>query len=51
MGIIRAIKQTVGGTLADQWLEVIEPENMGGQTVQEKEQTEKVGKIPSPTDR
>ena len=35
MGIIRAIKQTVGGTLADQWLEVIEP----------------VGKIPSPTDR
>ena len=33
MGIIRAIKQTVGGTLADQWLEVIEPENMGGQTV------------------
>ena len=33
MGIIRAIKQTVGGTLADQWLEVIEPENFGGQTV------------------
>ena len=33
MGIIRAIKQTVGGTLADQCLEVIEPENMGGQTV------------------
>ena len=29
MGIIRAIRQTIGGTLADQWLEVIEPENMG----------------------
>ena len=28
MGIIRAIRQTIGGTLADQWLEVIEPENM-----------------------
>ena len=25
MGIIRAIRQTIGGTLADQWLEVIEP--------------------------
>ena len=33
MGIIRAIRQTIGGTLADQWLEVIEPENMGDQTV------------------
>ena len=28
MGIIRAIRQTIGGTLADQWPEVIEPENM-----------------------
>ena len=25
--------RTIGGTLADQWLEVIEPENMGDQTV------------------
>lgn len=33
MGIIRAMKETVSGTLADQWLEVIEPENMGDQTV------------------
>lgn len=33
MGIIRALKETVSGSLADQWLEVIEPENMGGQTV------------------
>ena len=33
MGIIRAIRQTIGGTFADQWLEVIEPENMGDQTV------------------
>ena len=33
MGIIRAIRQTIGGTLADQWLEVIEPDNMGDQTV------------------
>ena len=28
MGIIRAIRQTIGGTLADQWLEVIEPERV-----------------------
>lgn len=33
MGIIRALKETIGGSLADQWLEVIEPANMGGQTV------------------
>ena len=33
MGIIRAAAHAVGGGLADQWLEVIEPENMGGQTV------------------
>ena len=29
MGIIRAAAHAVGGGLADQWLEVIEPENMG----------------------
>ena len=33
MGIIRAAARAVGGGLADQWLEVIEPENMGEQTV------------------
>ena len=33
MGIIRAIGQAIGGTLADQWLEVIEPDDMGDQTV------------------
>lgn len=33
MGIIRAAAHAVGGGLADQWLEVIEPENMGEQTV------------------
>ncbi len=33
MGIIRALKETVGGSFADQWLEVIEPEDMGDQTV------------------
>ena len=33
MGIIKAIKETVGGSLADQWLEVVEPEDMGDQTV------------------
>ena len=32
MGIIRAAAHAVGGGLADQWLEVIEPENMGEQT-------------------
>ena len=57
MGIIRAIRQTIGGTLADQWLEVIEPENMGDQTVltagipPEKERTEKVEKTASLTDQ
>ena len=30
MGIIRAAAHAVGGGLADQWLEVIEPENIGG---------------------
>lgn len=33
MGIIRAVKETISGSLADQWLEVIEPEEMGMQTV------------------
>ncbi len=33
MGIIRAAMQSVGSTLADQWLEVIEPDDMGEQTV------------------
>ena len=28
MGIIRAIGQAIGGTLADQWLEVIEADDM-----------------------
>ncbi len=33
MGIIKAIGQAVGETLADEWLEVYEPDDMGGQTV------------------
>lgn len=33
MGIIKAIKTAIGGSLADQWLEVIEPGDMGDQTV------------------
>ena len=33
MGIIKAAAQAVGGTLADQWLEVVEADNMGDQTV------------------
>lgn len=33
MGIIRAAMKSVGSSLADQWLEVIEPENMGVQTL------------------
>lgn len=33
MGIIKAIGQAIGGTLADQWKEVVEPSNMGDQTV------------------
>lgn len=28
MGIIKAISSAVGGGLADQWLEVIEPDRM-----------------------
>lgn len=33
MGIIKALTTAIGGSLADQWLEVIEPGNMGDQTV------------------
>ncbi len=33
MGIIKAIGQAISGGFADQWLEVIEPDNMGSQTV------------------
>lgn len=33
MGIIKAITSAVGGALADQWLEAIEPDDMGDQTV------------------
>lgn len=33
MGIIKALTTAIGGSLADQWLEVIEAGNMGDQTV------------------
>ena len=33
MGIIKAIASAVGGSLADQWLEVVEPDDMGDNTV------------------
>ncbi len=33
MGIIKAVTSAVGGALADQWLEVVEPDQMGSQTV------------------
>ena len=33
MGIIRAATGSIGGALADQWLEVIQADNMGGSTV------------------
>lgn len=33
MGLIKAVAQAVGGSFADQWLEVIEPDDMGDQTV------------------
>jgi membrane protease subunit (stomatin/prohibitin family) len=33
MGIIRAAIQTVTGSIADQWQEIVEPEQMGDQTV------------------
>lgn len=33
MGIIKSITQSIGGGFADQWLEIIEPDRMGDQTV------------------
>lgn len=33
MGIIKAIGKAIGGAFPDQWLEVIEPDNMGEQSV------------------
>ncbi len=33
MGLIRAVAKTIGGSLADQWLETIEPYEMDDQTV------------------
>ncbi|URZ86857.1 SPFH domain-containing protein [Floricoccus penangensis] len=36
MGLIKAAVDTVSGGLGDQWLEVIEPENMGDTTVMTK---------------
>lgn len=33
MGIIKAVTTAVGGALADQWLEVVEPDDMGDRTV------------------
>ena len=33
MGLIKAIGSAIGGSLADQWLEVIEPDDMGDNTV------------------
>lgn len=33
MGIIKAVASAIGTGLADQWLEVFEPETLGGQTV------------------
>jgi len=32
MGIIKAATSAIGGGLADQWLEVIEPDNMSDST-------------------
>lgn len=33
MGLIKAFSSAIGGSLADQWLEVIEPNDMGEGTV------------------
>lgn len=33
MGIIKAVTAAVGGALADQWLEAVEPDDMGDRTV------------------
>ena len=45
MGIIKAVTQAVGGAFADQWLEVIEADNMGDQTVFTKGTLIRRGKI------
>ena len=31
MGLIKAIESAIGTALGDQWLEAIEPDDMGGQ--------------------
>ncbi|EOT41812.1 SPFH domain-containing protein [Enterococcus columbae] len=36
MGIIKAATSTIGGTLADQWLDIIEPEQMDNTTLMSK---------------
>ncbi|HEY8363885.1 MAG TPA: SPFH domain-containing protein [Tissierellaceae bacterium] len=36
MGLIKAFASAIGGSLADQWLEVIEPDNMSDTTVMTK---------------
>ena len=33
MGIIKAVLDGIGGSLADSWIDVIEPDEMGDQTV------------------
>lgn len=33
MGLIKAVSSAIGGSLADQWLEIIEPNDMGDDTV------------------
>ncbi|SDZ23147.1 Membrane protease subunit, stomatin/prohibitin family, contains C-terminal Zn-ribbon domain [Proteiniborus ethanoligenes] len=33
MGLIKALSSAIGGSLADQWLEIIEPNDMGDNTV------------------
>ncbi|MCD8278197.1 SPFH domain-containing protein [Enterocloster citroniae] len=33
MGIIKAVTSAIGGALADQWLEAVEPDDMGDKTV------------------
>ena len=33
MGIIKAVTTAVGGALADQWLEAVEPGDLGDRTV------------------
>lgn len=36
MGLIKAATSTIGGGFADQWVEIIEPDNMGDSTVMTK---------------